>query len=501
MSLTAKLLARNTALNLAAQTVPLLVAVGAVPPLIAQLGHERFGLLGIAWVFLSYFTYLDLGLSRAVTRFAADALGRQQPEQVPAIVTSAAAIQLGIGVAGALLVSLTAPLLTSLLLGGDPRSAEETAATFRVLAAGIPIVLVSGTFRGVLEAAQRFDLLTAVTVPASSFNYVLPLVGAKLGWGLPAIVAGLVLGRFIVLAAYATIAEKIVPGSLRIVSSRGGRLKTLLSFGAWSSVSNVLSPVFDGLDRVLLGALNGMPAVGAYTVPQEIALRARILPNSLAATLFPAFSSWSAGEQRQRVGSYYSRAWRSLMVVMAPLAITAMAASSDLFRLWLGESYAVASAAAFQLLAIGMLFNALAYVPFAYLHGVNRPDLPAKFHLVELLAFLGLASWFMPRWGAAGAAAAWSGRAALDAVLLFGAARRLGAASPETEPGLARRRVSIAYALLLFLAVPAVTWLPGAFYRLAAAAALGSLAAAGLWTLAFDPRERRRLIEVVLRRA
>ncbi|GBD32982.1 hypothetical protein HRbin33_01958 [bacterium HR33] len=501
MSFTARLLARNTGLNLVAQTVPLLVAVAAVPPVISDLGAERFGLLGVAWVFLSYFTYLDLGLSRAVTRFAAEALGRDRAGEVPEIVRSAAAVQLGIGAAGAVAIVLTSSELASLLFKGDANSAREAAATFRVLAAGIPIVLLSATFRGVLEAAQRFDLLTAITVPASSFNYALPFLGARLGWGVPAIVGGLVAGRVAVLIAYMIFALKIAPGTLGFRTPATNRVRTLLSFGAWSSVSNVLSPVFDGLDRVLLGALHGMGAVGAYTVPQEIVLRTRILPNSLAATLFPAFSSWSAAEQRPRLGSYYSRSWRLLLCVMAPLAVTAIAASPDLFRWWLGDSYAADSVAAFQLLAAGMVFNALAYVPFAYLHGVNRPDLPAKFHLLELAAFAGLALWLMPRWGAVGAAAAWSARAAIDAALLFAAAARQGAAAgPFGTQARWRRRMSIAYAVFLFVAVPAVASMPAAAYRLGGGALLGSLTAAGLWSLAFDAGERKKLIELVLRR-
>lgn len=501
MTPSARLLARNTALNLLAQTVPLMVAVAAVPSVIAHLRPEGFGLLGVAWVFLNYFTYLDLGLSRAVTRFAADALARNRAEEVSELVRAATAIQLGIGAAGALVVLFAAPALSSLLFKQDSKSVGEAAITFRMLAAGIPIVLLGGTFRGVLEAAQRFDLITAITVPASSFNYALPFLGAHFGWGIPAIVGGLVAGRVAVMVTYVLLSLKVAPGTLRLRAPEKGRVKSLLYFGAWTSVSNVLSPVFDGLDRVLLGALHGMGAVGAYTVPQEIVLRTRILPTSLAATLFPAFSSWSAADQRSRLQVYYSRSWRVLLCVMLPLAVTAIALSPDLFRWWLGESYAADSVAAFHLLAVGMVFNTMAYVPFAYLHAVNRPELPAKFHLLELAVFLGLALWAMPRWGAVGAAGAWTARTAVDAALLFTAARRLSTGGGPGRRAIRRHRISIAYALLLLLIVPAVVSMPTAAYRLAGGVLLGSLTAAGLWSLTFDAGERRRLVELIFRRS
>jgi O-antigen/teichoic acid export membrane protein len=47
-----------------------------------------------------------------------------------------------------------------------------------------------------------------------------------------------------------------------------------------------------------------------------------------------------------------------------------------------------------QVLALGVLINSLAQTPFALLQGVGRPDLPAKFHLIELPVYVGIA-WIL----------------------------------------------------------------------------------------------------------
>jgi hypothetical protein len=61
----------------------------------------------------------------------------------------------------------------------------------------------------------------------------------------------------------------------------------------------------------------------------------------------------------------------------------------------------------------------LAAAPFAVVQGVGRPDLTAKLHLFELpLYLLALVSLTKFR-GIEGAAIAWTGRVAIDAVLLF----------------------------------------------------------------------------------
>ena len=68
--------------------MPLLVAVIALPFIVRGLGTDRFGLLSLAWVILGYFTIFDLGLGRATTKYVAEALGKDEGDQIPEIVKS-----------------------------------------------------------------------------------------------------------------------------------------------------------------------------------------------------------------------------------------------------------------------------------------------------------------------------------------------------------------------------------------------------------------------------
>ena len=76
-------------------------------------------------------------------------------------------------------------------------------------------------------------------------------------------------------------------------------------------------------------------------------------------------------------------------------------------------------------MAIGVFINSLAQVPFFFIQGIGRPDLSAKFHLLELPVYLIALWWLIATHGLIGAAIAWVGRAFLDAVLLFGLTHRL----------------------------------------------------------------------------
>jgi O-antigen/teichoic acid export membrane protein len=68
-------IARNTLLNLLGQGLPLVVGVVTIPFIVRGLEPQRFGILALAWAITGYLSILDLGLSRATTKFAAESLG------------------------------------------------------------------------------------------------------------------------------------------------------------------------------------------------------------------------------------------------------------------------------------------------------------------------------------------------------------------------------------------------------------------------------------------
>jgi O-antigen/teichoic acid export membrane protein len=106
-----RLLARNTVWNLLGQALPLLVALLAIPYLVAGLGTSRFGVLTLAWMVIGYFSLFDLGLGRALTKLVAEKLGSSRDEQIPRAVWTALSMMLGFGILGAALAALATPWL------------------------------------------------------------------------------------------------------------------------------------------------------------------------------------------------------------------------------------------------------------------------------------------------------------------------------------------------------------------------------------------------------
>ncbi len=121
----------------------------------------------------------------------------------------------------------------------------------------------------------------------------------------------------------------------------------------------------------------------------------------------------------------YRRATKYILVALAPGIILTFFFAGEVLAQWQGKEFAVVSSGVLQILVVGTLFNALAYVPTNLLLGLGHPDLPAKLGVLELLVYLPAAYFLTRRFGIVGAASAFAGRVALDAILLFVAAWRL----------------------------------------------------------------------------
>jgi len=416
-------LARNTLLNLIGQIVPAFVAIFTMPYVIHSLGPERFGILSLSWVILGYLSMFDLGLGRATTKFVAEALGRSNGANIPAIVWTSLFSQTLLSVIGVIALALIAPFLVERVFAIPSHLVKEAKTSVSLLVLCLPVLLYSWSLKGVLEAAQRFDLVNAVRIPSTSLTFLLPAVAVALGFQLPGIVLFLMISMVITGLAYLALCLKVFP-ALRHPSVSRAMMRPLFSYGGWVTLCSVLIPVLIYSDRLLIGALVSIAALAYYSAPYELASRLQIFPWSFSTTLFPAFST-VAGLPKDQLRQLYPRSMKYLLLVMGPLALVVIIFARDILQVWLGGGFAVESTLVLQILAAGMLLNALAQIPANLLDAVGRPDLRAKIFLSYVGVYIAIAWFLISELGIVGAALAWTLRSALEFGLFFGACWKL----------------------------------------------------------------------------
>ena len=418
LDITGKTLTKNTILNFFGQALPALVGLITLPFIIKGLGTARFGVFSLAWVVLGYLTIFDLGLGRATTKFVAEALGKGEAKLVPDIVWNAAITQAIFGVLGSLVLAGTTPLLVDQILSIPPDLTQEAKHAFYVVALIVPLILISNSFSGALDASQRFDLVNIVRLPSSTLTFILPLVGTFLGFKLPGVFLLILLLRILTLSALVTFNYRIFPNFSQFSLSMQTFSK-LFTFGRWMLVSIVVGPILVYLDRFFIGSLVSITAVAYYTVPYEAVTRLWIIPASLSMTLFPAFGALHGIKDRKNLEILLLRSVQYVLLCLGPVVLVIVLYAREILEIWVGSEFAARGTVAMQVLAVGVLVNSLAHAALALLQGIGRPDLTAKFHLLELVFYVGTAWVLVGHWGVVGASVAWTLRVTLDTILLF----------------------------------------------------------------------------------
>jgi O-antigen/teichoic acid export membrane protein len=413
-----RLLARNTLWNLLGSGAPAVIALLAIPILVRHIGVPRFGLLTLIWTVVGYFSLFDLGLGAALTRMVADRLGTGKTDEIPSLVWTSLALMLGLSIIGTIALAGLSPALAHRVLKVPADLQGESVGAFLLLAGCLPFMIMTTGLRGILEAQQRFGIVNAIRIPTNAFTFVGPLAVLPLSHSLVPIVAVLATGRILACLAYLISALSSMPALRSTLVFARHHVGYVLRFGTWMTVSNVISPLMFYVDRLVIGAMVSLAAVAYYATPFEVVSRLLTIPSALAGVLFPAFTM-SFAQDRQRAALLLLRGQKYLFLVMFPIILAMVTMASDGLRLWLGTEFARNSTAVLQLLAVGVFFNTLGVLPWVLIQGAGRPDLTAKFHMIELLVYLPILWLMVKHYGVQGAAVAWTLRALLDATFLL----------------------------------------------------------------------------------
>ncbi|MFZ0523459.1 MAG: flippase [Candidatus Acidiferrales bacterium] len=478
-----RLLARNTIWNLLGSGAPMLVALCCIPILIRDLGKDRFGILALAWALVGYANLFDLGLGRALTQMISKKLGAGEHHEVPEVFWTSLLLMTVLGSLGGVIVACISPWLVTHALNVPPSLRHETLLSFYFISLSIPIIIGTAGLRGFLEAQQRFDLINALRVPMGMFTYLGSLLALPFSRSLVPVVAVLVMGRMIAWIAHLLLCFKVQPLLRHRIAWQRAFVRPLMRFGGWMTVSNVIGPLMVTMDRFVIGAYLTVTAVAYYATPFEMVTKLWLFPNSLVGVVFPAFST-SFAHDRNRTAMLYDRSVKYVLLLMFPVVLLIVVLAPDALKLWLGSDFALHSTRVLQWLAVGVFINSLALVPAALLQGIGRPDLTAKLHMIELPAYLLTLWWCISKWGIEGAAMAWTGRVALDAVVLFFLASRLLPAGTSLRPRTAFI-AGLAPIALAAATLPQGLALKGAFV-LASLTAFAAVA----WFLILTPEEK-----------
>lgn len=424
----------NALWNLAGAGFPLLVGAALFPYLVRSIGVEAFGVLTLIWALIGYFGLFDLGVGRALTQQVAQKRVAGRGAEVPALVKTGLLFAGAMGVLGGVLLALAVEPLAARGLKVSPELHADVVQALLIAAAAVPFTTVTVGLRGVLEAYEDFRAVNLLRMALGVATFGLPalsvlLFGPSLTW----IVALLMAARLVFVVAHWVFVRRHLASKLGAARVGRHELRQLLSFGAWMTVSNIISPLMVTADRFVISAVLGAAVVAYYTVPSELLLRVLILPGALTTALFPRLASLIATDIAG-AARLYRRSLLLVTAVLVPISLLLAFGAHWGISLWLGEAFADRAAPVASILALGLLFNGMAFVPFAAVQAAGLARITAQLHVAEAFVYFPLLIVGLHEFGLAGAAFAWTARVGIDLVLLLVVAHRSVFRRPPATP-------------------------------------------------------------------
>jgi O-antigen/teichoic acid export membrane protein len=409
---------KNTLWNLIGSGAPMLVGVFTIPYLISALGIEAFGILTLVWALVGYFSFFDFGLGRALTQQIAIKRSSGMEDEIPKIIKAGLLFTALTGLCGGILLFLFTPKLAESWLNISVNLQSSALNSLAIASIGIPFTTLTTGFRGILEGFEDFKAVNILRIILGIANFALPafvvfLIGSSLEYA----VASLVASRFVILIWHYSVVTKKIKINWMAVTLRYSDFKSLMGFGIWMTVSNVISPLMVTADRFVISSVLGAAYVAYYTVPFEVLVRVLIIPGALTAAIFPKITSLLQTDLNG-AEKLYSKSIKLVASVLFPVLLVTIACAHFGLSIWISENFADMAWIVTAILAIGIAFNGMAQIPHATIQAAGKVRLTALIHFSELILYVPVLFVALKLFGINGAAIAWVLRVLADFLVL-----------------------------------------------------------------------------------
>ncbi|MEO8374334.1 MAG: oligosaccharide flippase family protein [Sphingomonas bacterium] len=395
---------RNSIVNLVGSLAGLILFALLTPLYFHVIGSERYGILAIIWVFLTFFAAFDFGMGAALTYRIANEARSDIARQADYFWT-AMAISLPVGlIAGAILFGVVGGGFGNIFKLTPAISAELLHALLPLLAIGVSTILLT-TINGFLIGREYFLANAVLGSVGPSLSILLPVLAALLiSPSLDILILATLAGRVIVVLAGLAVSQFMILRNTRpTVSGRSAR--ALASYGAWMSVGGLIELTVSSADRFILGLVAGPAAVGYYSVPASVLARLMIFPTSIATAALPQLASRSAAEE-----VILARKIVAMVAVLTPCFVAGEFLAGPFLRLWMGPVFAKVATLPMQLLLPAFWMEAMAAILYFRLLAQGRPRAIAVVAAGMLLPYCLLMYVLVSAWGLPGACVAYIGR-------------------------------------------------------------------------------------------
>lgn len=197
-------------------------------------------------------------------------------------------------------------------------------------------------------------------------------------------------------------------------------IPTLFAYSKWITLSNVIGPLLNFLDKIILSNVSGIAGAAYYIAASDFSQRLNIISGAIDRVVFPYFAknkgskdSWSYSLRISLI---------TTMITFMPILIF----SPWILEFWLGSEFGASSGLVVRILILAMMIFSVCVIPYSYIQSQGKSKLTAIIHIYEIPLYIGLLIFLVVNHGLIGAAFAVLIRSVLELFILFFLQKKLG---------------------------------------------------------------------------
>jgi O-antigen/teichoic acid export membrane protein len=383
------------------------------------LGPERFGLYallvsiqGVVGIFAGF------GLSQAIAKYVAQSL----PEK-----NDASKHYVEYGLLLFLLFSAISCMSYVVLSGLIGNNLYHEHSLVGLIPYSSMVVLSSAMYTitfGIAQGCRRIKMLSSmqITVPVISLVLIISFISH---FEIRGVLFSVFLSQMTVsIAVLLWLRRNVIGFTISPTASRDTRyLRDLWSFAVPAVLASVVVIPVLWLGNTELTLTEGLTALGYFSVAVVIYQALAVVPNALVIPLVPSISEL-AQRDRSKVDAFVVKALHSVSVVFFPLFLGTALFSSNIIRLFYGDSYLPSSNAAY-LMVTASYFLTLVAVVGALVAGLGKMWVGLALNGIWGLVFVVFSLTAVPIYGVVGLGATFAVSYCLHVIVSYAVAEKI----------------------------------------------------------------------------
>jgi O-antigen/teichoic acid export membrane protein len=392
----------GSALRVGTFFAQLLVTFFLSPFIIHTLGDRLYGFWVLIGSFIGYYGLLDFGLSSAVTRHIAGAMGTGDEDAIRKIYNTAVRLLFGIGCL-TLLLTIIAILVAPWLVA----NAEEIPlfrSVMLILGINMSISLMTRIYIGTLHAQMRFDIVSFVQIAALIVRSSLIVVALLAGYKLLALAWITFFTTTSSNLLYLYYGRKKLP----LLKIEAGLFKrdtaaTLFGYSFYLMISQVANQLRFHADSFVIASFLSLSPVTHYSIASTLAMYFNQLVSKIVSVFGPVFSLQEGRGNFDDIKKTLFFASRISVAVTSFIGFGLVAWGSPFINRWMGPDYLDAYPCLVALV-LGMMIFLWQTPAHSYLYATSRHRFLAILNLIEGVANVGLSIVLVRYYGIFGVA-------------------------------------------------------------------------------------------------